>query len=80
MERERVAEARREREDSLVENRGTRSSISLPLSFSLSLSFYIFISVSVRRRRVAHRVSCRRIVGLSRGFGGFRSFDATSCW
>lgn len=44
MERERVAEARREREDSLVENGGTRSSISLSpsiyLSISLSLSLF----------------------------------------
>lgn len=40
-ERERygVAEARHEREDSLVENGGTRFSISLHLSFSLSFSF-----------------------------------------
>lgn len=38
-ERYRVAEARHEREDSLVENGGTRFSISLHLSFSLSFSF-----------------------------------------
>lgn len=43
-EREGGGSERREREDSLVENGGTRSSISL----LLYLSFYIFISVSVR--------------------------------
>lgn len=41
---------RREREDSLVENGGTRSSISFPLLLSifLYLTFHIFICVSVR--------------------------------
>lgn len=53
MERERVAEARREREGSLVENGGTRSSISLsPLSFSLFLS--ISLSPSLFDEEGAH--------------------------
>lgn len=63
------------REDSLVENGGTRSSISLPLSLflSLSISQYLYLCSMKKVRRMGYR----RVVELS---WGVRSFDATSCW
>lgn len=67
-ERYRVAKARHEREDSLVENGGTRFSISLHLSLSL------FLSRSTKKGCQMHY----RRLELFRGFGA--STNATSCW
>lgn len=46
-EREGSESERREREDSLVENGGTRSSISLSLSSRFSLSLFLCLSISL---------------------------------